>query len=213
QLMVKAGGLGMGIGSVLDDDDRISSAETRGVVRRSLRMLGPYRWEAALALLVLMLSTACLLAGPALVRYGIDHGLRRHRSGAVLDKVAVLYVAVAVATVLLSRAQIILVSRVGERFLRDLRVRVFDHIQSMSMGFFDREPTGRLVARMTSDIDSLQEMVQLGLIAFVSNSLLLVASVVVLVVMSWPLALVSLVAMPWVIWASIRIRRRSNRAY
>ena len=199
--------------TVVDDDDRVTAAEARGVIRRALRMLRPHWVQASLALLMLLLSTAALLAGPALVRYGIDNGLRRHRSGAVLDRVAMIYIAVAVAGVVFSRAQIVLVSKVGEGFLRDLRMKVFAHIQSMSMGFFDREPTGRLVARMTSDVDSLQEMVQLGLIAFVSNTLLLLASVVVLVGMSWQLALVSLVAMPWVVASSVRFRRRSNRAY
>src|SRR3954468_21603569 len=104
--MARIAGFGV---TVLDDDDRISAAEARGVVRRSVRLLRPYRWQAALALVVLLLSTAALLAGPALVRYGIDHGLRRERSGAVLDRVALLYVMVAVAAVVLSRAQIILV--------------------------------------------------------------------------------------------------------
>src|SRR5947199_150786 len=127
--------------AIVEEDDRVSSDEAKQVVRRAVRMLRPYWLKTALALVVLLLSTAALLAGPALVRYGIDKGIKKH-SGAVLDKVAILYIAVAVAAVVLSRLQIILVSTVGESFLRDLRVRVFDHIQSMSMGFFDTEPTG-----------------------------------------------------------------------
>ena len=74
----------------------------------------------------------------------------------------------------LSRAQILLVNRIGERFLRDMRERVFDHLMQMSLGFYDTQQTGKLVARMTSDIDSLQELVQQGLIAFVTSGLLLV---------------------------------------
>ena len=73
-----------------------------------------------------------------------------------------------------------LISRIGESFLRDLRLRVFDHLQRLSMPFYDREKAGVIVSRMTSDVDSLQELVQMGLLMFVSNGILLVVSVVVL---------------------------------
>ena len=66
---------------------------------------------------------------------------------------------------------IIMVARVGETFLRDLRSNVFRHLMSLGMDFFEREKTGRLVARMTSDIDALQELVQIGLVMFVQNAL------------------------------------------
>ena len=81
-----------------------------------------------------------------------------------------------------------LVSEVGEGFLRDLRTRVFDHLQRLSMPFYDREKAGVLVSRMTSDVDSLPELVQMGLLMFAMNTLLLVFSLVVLVIVSWQLA-------------------------
>ena len=66
------------------------------------------------------------------------------------------------------------VGRIGEGFLRDLSVRVFNHMQSLSLGFFEREKAGVLISRMTSDIDSMAELVQFGLLQFISNGLLLV---------------------------------------
>ena len=119
----------------------------------------------------------------------------------------------ALAALVLGRAQIVLVSRVGEQFLRDLRVRVFRHIQSMSMAFFDREQTGRLVARMTSDIDALQDLIQLGLVQFVTNGLLFVITVVVLIVYSPLLFLVCLIALPPLAISTRWFRRESNTAY
>ena len=111
------------------------------------------------------------------------------------------------------RWQIVLVGRVGEGFLRDLRIRVFAHLQRLPMAFHDREPTGKLVARMTSDIDALTDLVQIGLVAFVTNGLLIALSIVVLLAMSPLLAVASLVGFPFVVLATGRFRRRSDAAY
>ena len=197
----------------LDEEDRLSREEAGQVVRRSLRMLRPYRALVVTALSVMVLFTLATLAGPRLIGYGIDHGLGKHRSPGTLNRVALAYLGVAIAALVLGRAQIVLVSRVGEQFLRDLRVRVFRHIQSMSMAFFDREQTGRLVARMTSDIDALQDLIQMGLVQFVTNGLLFVITVVVLIVYSPLLFLVCLVALPPLVIATRWFRRESNTAY
>lgn len=199
-------------GAAVDEEDKLSAGEARKVLRRAFRMLRPYRRQVVLAALVLLGSTAAILAGPALVRYGIDRGLRRRDPGA-LNLAAAGYLFAAIAALALARAQILLVARIGEQFLRDLRVRVFAHLQNMSMAFFDTQQTGRLVSRMTSDIDSLQELVQQGLVMFVTNLLLLVLSVLVLVSMSPLLAAVCLVSVPLLVWASVRFQRASNRAY
>ena len=201
-------------GAAVDEDDKLSAEEARRVMRRAFRMLRPYRLEVAVAVVVMVVWTLCTLAGPFLLRYAIDHGLRvSPPKVSVLDKAAIAFIAIAFITLIASRLQILMVTRVGEKFLRDMRVRVFDHLQAMSMGFFDGEQTGRLVARMTSDMDALQELVQQGLVMFVTNGLLLVFSVVVLVAMSPMLALVCLVALPVVIVSSVRFQRSSNKAY
>lgn len=202
----------MGRGAAVDEEDKLTGKEAGRVMRRAFAMLRPYRGQVALAAVVMVASTASLLAGPALVRYGIDHGLRERDAGA-LNLAAAGYLVAALTALALARWQIMLVTRIGEQFLRDLRVKVFDHIQSMSMAFFDRQQTGRLVARMTSDIDSLQELVQMGLVMFVTNFLLLVFSVVVLVALSPLLAVACLVSLPVLIVASVRFQRSSNRAY
>jgi ATP-binding cassette subfamily B protein len=200
-----------GSGAVTDEE-KLSSTQARRVVRRSLRMLRPYRRQVVLAMVALLVYTLAMLAGPLMVRLGIDRGLRAH-DGAVLNAAVIGYLAAAIVAVVLGRTQIGLITRVGESFLRDLRVRVFDHIQAMGMTFFDSQPAGRLVARMTSDVDALQTLVQQGLVMFIQNALLFVATIVVLVVLSPVLAAVCLASMPVVVVASVRFRRDSNAAY
>ncbi len=198
--------------AAVSDQEKLSGRQARQVLRRSARMLRPYRRQVLIALVVLLVYTLAMLAGPLMVRLGIDHGLRRH-DGAFLDAVVVGFLVAAVVAVVSGRSQIRLITQVGESFLRDLRVRVFDHLQAMGMTFFDTQPAGKLVSRMTSDVDALQTLVQQGLVMFIQNGLLFVATVVVLVILSPALAAICLVSMPVVVVASIRFRRDSNAAY
>lgn len=192
-------------------EDRLDRRGAQRVLARTVAAARPYRRAASVAGLAVTLWTACSLAGPVLVGVGVD-AVRDGDRGR-LDRAVVAYVVVAVATFLLARAQIRAVSRAGEGFLRDLRVRVFDHLQRQGLAFFDREKAGVLVSRMTADIDSLSELVQWGLQQFLSAGLLIVFSLIVLTTLSWQLTLVCLVVLPVLAVASVRFQRQSNEAY
>ncbi len=205
-------GGGMVNSNAIEDDARLDRAAAHQVLRRLSRLLRPYRAQIVVATLVLIAQTACLLAGPALVRAGVDEGLLK-KDGAALNRIAITYLIVAVIGLVLGRLVIWLVSRTGERFLRSLRERVFRHLMALSLDFYDREKTGRLVARMTSDIDALQELISQGLVMFVQNFLIFVGAIIVILTMSWQLSLGVLVIVPPVVIASRWFRRRSNAAY
>ena len=194
------------------EEDMLDARQARQVIRRALRMLGPYRRRIILAVVLLVVWTATVLAGPFFVRYGIDHGISAGDAGA-LNLALAAYVVVALVGYVVFRQQVLLLSLVGEAFLRDLRNRVFAHLLRLSMPFYDREKAGVVVSRMTSDVESLQELVQMGLLMFVTNGLLLVFSFIVLAFVSWQLLLVCLIALPGVVLASIRFQRDSNEAY
>jgi ATP-binding cassette subfamily B protein len=193
-------------------DETLSRAEAERVMRRLARMLKPYRARVVVAITLLALQVAAILAGPALVKHGIDAGLRKHNVRALNQTVAV-YLVVAFAALVLGRAVILIVARVGESFLRDIRNGLFRHLMRLGVDYFEREKTGRVVSRMTSDIDSLQELIQQGLVVFVQNFLLFGGAIVIILFMSWQLALGVLVIVPPVYFASRWFRRVSNRAY
>lgn len=193
-------------------EDQLDAIEARRVLRRSFQLLRPHRRQVAGALGMVVFWTGTVLAGPYLVRIGIDHGIKKD-DAAVLNATVAAYVVVAVLAYVTNRRQITLISRVGEQFLRELRVRVFDHLQRLSMPFYDRSKAGVLVSRMTSDVDSLAELMQFGLSMFVSNALLLVVSLLVLASVSWQLLLVCAIALPGVLVASRKFQRDSNEAY
>jgi ATP-binding cassette subfamily B protein len=195
-----------------DEDDQLTLQDARHVIRRAISLLRPYRRSLIVAGCTAVLWTASILAGPLLVRYAIDEGITPGEPGP-LNQAVVAYIGVAVAAYFIFRAQVMAISQVGENFLRDLRLQVFDHLQRLSMPFYDREKAGVLVSRMTSDVDSLAELVQMGLLMFIMNGLLLVFSVILLALVSWQLLLVCLVAVPFVVVASVKFQRDSNRAY
>ncbi|HEX6236259.1 MAG TPA: ABC transporter ATP-binding protein [Acidimicrobiales bacterium] len=193
-------------------EDQLDAVEARRVLRRSIQLLRPHRRQVVGALAMVVFWTGTVLAGPYLVRIGIDHGIKEG-DAAVLNATVAAYGVVAVLAYITNRRQITLISRVGEQFLRELRVRVFDHLQRLSMPFYDRSKAGVLVSRMTSDVDSLAELMQFGLSMFVSNALLLLVSLLVLASVSWQLLLVCAIALPGVLIASRKFQRDSNEAY
>jgi ATP-binding cassette, subfamily B, bacterial len=193
-------------------DTVLSGEEKRQVVRRTYRMLRPVRGLLVLATLFVLLQAGGTLAGPAIVRYGIDHGVAPRDLGA-LNAAAIAFIVAVTFVYVFGRFAILTIARVGEGFLRDLRKRVFDHQLRLSSEFYDRTRTGALVSRMTADVDALQELVTQGLSMFVVNMLVFVGTIVVMVAMSWELALGVLVAVPILAKASSWFRRESNRAY
>jgi ATP-binding cassette subfamily B protein len=196
----------------VDEEDKLDRQKAGHVVRRSVPLLRPYRRLVMVACALIFVWTATVLAGPFLVKYGIDEGIAHHNTTA-LDRAVVAYILIAIVAYFVYRSMIVIIGLVGEGFLRDLRIKVFDHLQRLSMPFYDREKAGVIVSRMTSDIDSLAELVQMGLLMFLGNLLLLFFSIVVLAIVSWQLLLICLVAIPPVIVASIKFQRDSNRAY
>jgi ATP-binding cassette subfamily B protein len=192
--------------------DRLSPEERRRVFRRTGRILAPQRKRLALATMCVLTQAAATLAGPAIVRYGIDNGVVP-RDVSTLNRAVVVYLVAILIQYCFGRLVILAVARIGEGFLRELRERVFAQLMKLSLEFYDRNRTGALVSRMTADIESLQELVSQGLSMFIVNMLVLVGAVVVMAFMSWQLALGVLVVVPVLVKASNWFRRESNRAY
>jgi ATP-binding cassette subfamily B protein len=198
--------------NAISKDDQLDRETAKKVIRRSWELARPFRRTIQAALLLVTIWTATTLAGPVIVKFGIDEGLVKKNSHA-LNLAVIAYIVTTVAAYFIARLQFVYINRAGEGFLRDLRVRVFDHLQRQGLSFFDREKTGVLVSRMTADIESMGELIQWGLLQFVSAGLLVVMSLVLLFTLSWELTLLAMVVFPIIVVASIRFQRDSNKAY
>ena len=196
----------------IEEDQKLGRTQTRVVLMRSIRMAGEFRRQGAWALVLVTFSVLCTLAGPVLVRHGIDSGIRKSDAD-VLNITVVLYLVVVAIAYVIGRMQYVVLNSAGEGFLRLLRIRVFGQMQRQSMAFFDREKAGVLVARMTADIESMAELVQWGLMQFLASFLLLFFALFLLLSLSWQLTLISLLVFPFLILASVKFQRDSNKAY
>ena len=198
--------------NAIEEEDRLDADAAKQVMRRAARMAAPFKRTVLSAIGFSAITTLGLLMGPVIVRYGIDDGIKPADSGTLRTAVIAYFIVVSIAYVS-SRQQYIFINRAGEGFLRLLRIRVFGHIQKQSLAFFDRNKSGVLVARMTADIESMAELVQWGLLQFVSAALLLTFSFILLLILSWQLTIVALLVMPVIVIASRKFQRDSNAAY
>ena len=196
----------------VSDEDRLSRAQAKTIVGRVFKMAAPFRKTMWLAFACVCVTTVCALAGPVLVKHGIDAGIRANDVGELNLSVA-LYLMVACLAYVFGRMQFLYLNRTGESFLRVLRLAVFRQMQRQSMAFYDRNKAGVLVARMTADIESMAELVQWGLLQFIAAGMLLVFAFFVLLTLSWQLTIVALLVMPLLIAASIKFQHDSNKAY
>jgi len=175
-------------------------------------LVRPHRGLVVVASLAVLTQTAAGLAMPYLVKVAIDRGIVPRRLE-VIDRVVVAYVGLTLVQFLAGRVETLMVATVGQRVLFAVRRHLFGHLQRLSLDFYERERTGRLVARMTSDVEAMSDLVTDGLVNLVTSLVTLVGIAVILVVLDWRLALATLAVAPLVALAATLFRRWSAPAY
>lgn len=183
---------------------------------RSLTMRGflaPYKPQLVLACLLVIFETLALQSGPMLTQIGIDHGVLPEQFG-VLFAVGMVFLGAVVLHVLAGYARTVFTGRLGERLLYELRVRIFSHLQRLSLDFYTEEKAGVLMTRMTSDIETLTLLFQEGLVNIAVQSLTLLVITIILFVYNPVLASVTvIVVIPATFVLSVWFRRRSDVGY
>jgi ATP-binding cassette, subfamily B, bacterial len=175
-------------------------------------LVRPHRKMVALGSAAVLAQSAAGLAMPYLVKVAIDQGVLPRRLE-VLDRVAVAYLLLAGLQFLAGRLEILAVAAVGQRVLYAVRNKLFGHLQKLSLDFYERERTGKVVARMTNDIEAMSDLVTDGLVTFITSVITLVGIAVILVLMDWRLAIATLTVAPALALASTRFRRQSSAAW
>lgn len=183
------------------------------MTRRIAALLRPSRGLLALAVVLLLATTAAVLSGPWILRHAIDHGLTGDADLGVVTRDGAIFLTIGLTALVLNRLQARVVARIGERFVRDLRERVFHHVLGQPPRFFDRRSSGELVSRMTADVDALQLLVETGMVQLVQSLLTLLMLSLALGLLSWQLSLACLLIVPFVAIATVWFRRASRRAY
>ena len=181
-------------------------------LRGLIEILRPYRWRVLAMFVSLVVATGTALAPAPLAKLAIDDGIKRHDVGA-LDMIVAAFLISAAAYALSSYAQTYLVGWVGQRALQDLRLRLFTHLQSLSLGFYSRNRAGVTISRLTNDVEALDQLVEDGLATLVQSGLMLIGVVVILFVMDPHLALLTCLALPLLAAGGLAFRIASADAY
>ncbi|MEO9255174.1 MAG: ABC transporter ATP-binding protein, partial [Tepidiformaceae bacterium] len=195
--------------AVIEDEPEDPSGDG---IRGGLEMLAPYRKRMVLAVLAIFIFTGASLAKPLAIQYALDHGVAEKSSGNLL-KAGITFLVLIILVYIFQAIAVYSVNSIGQAFLRALRVRLFAHYQRMSLAFFGRENAGRLVSRMTSDIQTLNDVLNNGLLTLVQAGLTLIGAIVILLILSWQLTLVTALILPPLLIATVIFRIISNKAY
>jgi ABC-type multidrug transport system fused ATPase/permease subunit len=192
---------------------RLKQSGGRGrKVRGLIELLAPYKWRVLAMFLSLVAATAAALAPAPLAKLAIDQGIQPHDVGA-LDVIVALFLLSAIVYAVATYAQTYLVGWVGQRALQDLRLRLFLHLQQLSIGFYSRNRTGVIISRMTNDIEALDQLVEDGLATLIQSGLTLIGVVVILFVLDPHLALLTFLALPVLAVGALAFRIASADAY
>ncbi|BAS10855.1 uncharacterized ABC transporter ATP-binding protein YknV [Arthrobacter sp. Hiyo4] len=187
-------------GTANEDNTHLSKSDSKTVRRRSLALLAtlirPVRLRFWLTVATVVLSQAARVAGPALIAFGIDHALPSLQAGDNLPLVltGVAYLLAAIATAGLTAVYVTSTARLSQAMLLDLRVRVFRHTQRLSLEFHEKYTSGRIIARQTSDLEALRELLDSGVSSLASGMLFMVFTAVTVFALDWRSGLIVLAA-------------------
>ncbi|CAN5437226.1 ABC transporter ATP-binding protein [soil metagenome] len=219
------------------DDDVVGKAYDGRLMRRLLTYLRPYKLQTAFSAFAILFKAGSDVLGPYLVKVAVDTYMSDEalsRNGGVVDKVthgnwlvrhlsptpmtgimelAVLYLGTLLLTYALEFLQTYLMQWTGQKIMFDLRSQIFRHIQQMHPGFFDHNPVGKLVTRVTSDVDALNEMFTSGVLAIFEDVFVLLFIIIIMLRMDWSLALLTLAVLPLILYATKIFRKYVRESY
>jgi ATP-binding cassette subfamily B protein len=212
----------------MQEEEVLGKAYDGRLMKRLLGYLRPYKWRAGIALLSIILKVFLgpdvigpLLTATAIDRY-LTHGGLRHRfldrwlssnSFTGIAQIALIYMGCLLFSFVLEFVQTYLMQWTGQKIMFDLRSQIFRHLQEMHIGFFDKNPVGRLVTRVTTDVDALNEMFTAGVVSIFEDVFVLTGIIVVMLTMQWWLALITFAVLPLIFWVTMIFRKSVRDSY
>ena len=208
------------------EEEVLGKAYDGRLMRRLLTYLRPYKWHVAVALGAIVLKSGLDVLGPFLTKIAIDKYLAKspnshswigdRLSNAPLTGIAQiggLYVGILVFTFTLEFVQTYLMQWTGQKVMFDLRRQIFRHLQHIHVAFFDKNPVGRLVTRVTTDVDALNEMFTAGVVSIFEDVFVLAGIIGIMMKMNWKLALITFAVLPLIVYATLIFRDKVRDSY
>src|SRR6267154_2448195 len=208
------------------EEEVLGKAYDSRLMKRLLRYLHPYKWRVFVALGSIVLKAGADVLGPPLTMIAIDRYLApAHQAPSLLAKwlspnpltgmaqIAAIYVGLITFSFLLEYLQTYLMQWAGQMVMFDLRSEIFRHLQRMHIGFYDKNPVGRLVTRVTTDVDALNEMFTSGVVSIFEDVFVLAGILGIMLCMNWKLALITFAVLPLIVFATKIFRDKVRDSY
>src|SRR5262245_39752168 len=207
------------------EEEVLGKAYDSKLMKRLLGYLRPYRWQVVIALAAIITKAGLDVIGPYLTKTAIDKYLAAPTRSTLLDpwlsskplvgiaELALLYLAALLTGFVMDFIQTSLMQWTGQKVMFDLRSQIFRHLQEMHVAFYDKNPVGRLVTRVTTDVDALNEMFTAGVVSIFEDVFVLVFIVTIMLTMNWKLALITFLVLPLIFWATLIFRTAVRDSY
>ena len=212
------------------EEEILGKAYDGRLMRRLLTYLRPYKWHVLVALAAIILKSGLDVLGPYLTKIAIDKYLAKSADSPSsshswigdrlsstpltgIAQIGGLYVGILIFTFALEFIQTYLMQWTGQKVMFDLRRQIFRHLQFMHVGFFDKNPVGRLVTRVTTDVDALNEMFTAGVVSIFEDVFVLAGILAIMLEMNWKLALITFAALPLIVYATMIFRDKVRDSY
>ena len=212
--------------ATIHEEDVLGKAYDSRLMKRLLTYLRPYRLQVVIALIAIILKAGADVLGPYLTKVAIDKYLaNRTESHSLLDRflssqplvgiaqISAIYIGLLLVSFLFEFTQTYIMQWVGQKVMFDLRAQIFRHLQQLHVAFFDRNPVGRLVTRVTSDVDALNEMFTAGVVSIFEDIFVLAGILAIMLNMSWKLALITFAVLPLIFYATTLFRKAVRESY
>jgi len=210
----------------IQEEEVLGKAYDARLMKRLLTYLHSYRWQVAVALVAIVLKAGADVLGPYLTKVAVDKYLANHKEAhSLLDRflsprpltgiaqIAAMYVGLLLASFLFEFTQTYIMQWAGQKVMFDLRSQIFRHLQRLHISFYDKNPVGRLVTRVTSDVDALNEMFTAGVVSIFEDIFVLAGILIIMLNMSWRLALITFAVLPLIFYATTIFRRKVRDSY
>src|SRR6202451_2025297 len=197
------------------EEEILGKAYDSRLMARLLKYLHPYRWQVAIALVSILLKSFADVLGPYLTKVAIDRYLSPAKGASSgfwnwlspraitgIAQIASIYVGLLVFSFLLEFLQTYFMQWTGQKVMFDLRKQIFRHLQRLHVAFYDKNPVGRLVTRVTTDVDALNEMFTSGVVSIFEDVFVLVGILGIMLCMNWKLALITFATLPFIVFAT-----------
>ena len=207
------------------EEEVLGKAYDSRLMKRLLQYLRPYKWPVGISLASILIKAVADVLGPYLVAIEIDRYLVPVPRSTPFDsflsanpyvgiaQIAAMYVGLIALGFLLDYLQTYFMQWAGQMVMFDLRKQIFRHLQHMHIGFYDKNPVGRLVTRVTSDVDALNEMFTSGVVSIFEDVFVLAGITAIMLGMNWKLALITLAVLPLIAYATKIFRDKVRDSY